>query len=309
MLKYTIKRILLIIPILMGVIFIVFSIMALTPGNPGRLILGVNAQPEAVEALNHELGFDRPFLVRFFDYLNGLLHGDLGTSYRTSQPFTTDLLIRLPVTFRVGFISMIISSIIGMSLGILAAVKQFTVWDSMTSTIALMFASVPAFFVGLAVVQIFAVRMHLLPPSGVSDWTGYIMPIFTLTIGSIAAIMRFTRTAMLEAVNQDYVRTARAKGCTEQRTIWKHALKNALIPIITLLGSSFGTVLGGSIIVENVFNLPGLGNYILTAIRSKDIPIVLSSTVILAAFFCIVMVIVDLLYAVVDPRVRERYNR
>lgn len=309
MLKYTIKRVLLIIPILLGVIFIVFSIMALTPGNPGRLILGINAQPEAVEALNHELGFDRPFLVRFFSYLNDLLHGDLGTSYRTSQPFTTDLVLRLPVTFRVGFISMIISSIIGMSLGILAAVKQFTVWDSMTSTIALMFASIPSFFVGLAVVQIFAVRMHLLPPSGVSDWTGYIMPIFTLTIGSIAAIMRFTRTAMLEAVNQDYVRTARAKGCTEQRTIWKHALKNALIPIITLLGSSFGTVLGGSIITENVFNLPGLGNYILTAIRSKDIPIVLSSTVILAAFFCIVMVIVDLLYAVVDPRIRERYNR
>lgn len=309
MLKYTIKRVLLIIPILLGVIFIVFTIMSLTPGDPGRLILGINAQPEAVAALNHELGFDRPFLVRFFSYLNDLLHGDLGTSYRTSQPFATDLIIRLPVTFRVGFISMIISSIIGMSLGILAAVKQFTVWDSLTSTIALTFASVPAFFVGLAVVQIFAIRLHLLPPSGVSDWTGYILPIFTLTIGSIASIMRFTRTAMLEAVNQDYVRTARAKGCTERRVIWKHTLKNAMLPIITLLGSSFGTVLGGSIIVENVFNLPGLGNYILTAIRSKDIPIVLSSTVILAAFFCVVMVIVDLLYAVVDPRVRERYNR
>lgn len=309
MLKYTIKRVLLIIPILLGVIFIVFTIMSLTPGDPGRLILGINAQPEAVAALNHELGFDRPFLVRFFSYLNDLLHGDLGTSYRTSQPFATDLIIRLPVTFRVGFISMIISSIIGMSLGILAAVKQFTVWDSLTSTIALTFASVPSFFVGLAVVQIFAIRMHLLPPSGVSDWTGYILPIFTLTIGSIASIMRFTRTAMLEAVNQDYVRTARAKGCTERRVIWKHTLKNAMLPIITLLGSSFGTVLGGSIIVENVFNLPGLGNYILTAIRSKDIPIVLSSTVILAAFFCVVMVIVDLLYAVVDPRVRERYNR
>lgn len=309
MLKYTIKRILLIIPILLGVIFIVFSIMALTPGDPGRLILGVNAQPEQVAALNHELGFDRPFFVRFFDYLGGLLRGDLGRSYRTSMPFTKDLLIRLPVTFNVGVISMIISSIIGISLGILAAVKQFTVWDSLTSTTALLFASIPAFFVGLSVVLIFGVRLKWLPTGGLEDWKSYIMPVFTLTIGSIASVMRFTRTAMLEAVNQDYVRTARAKGCSERKVVWKHALKNALIPIITLLGSAFGTVLGGSIIVENVFNLPGLGTYILNAIRSKDIPVVLSSTVVLAAFFCVVMVVVDLLYAVVDPRVRERYNR
>ena len=309
MVKYTLKRILLIIPILLGVIFIVFTIMSLTPGNPGRLILGINATPEAVAAMNHKLGYDQPFFVRFFDYILDLLHGDFGVSYRSEAPFTKELLLRLPVTFRVGTIAMIISSIIGISLGILAAVKQFSVWDSFTSTVALIFASIPSFFIGLSFVLIFGVRLKWFPTSGVKEWTGYIMPIATLTIGSVASIMRFTRTAMLDAVNQDYTRTARAKGCSERRVIWKHALKNALIPIITLLGTSFGTVLGGSIIVENVFNLPGLGTYILNAIRSKDIPIVLSSTVILAVFFCVVMVAVDLLYAVVDPRVRERYHR
>lgn len=309
MLKYTVKRILLVIPILFGVIFIVFSIMSLTPGDPGRLMLGINAKQEAVDALNHQLGYDQPFFVRLFKYTGDLLHGDLGTSYRTTTSFTDDLLVRLPVTFRVGFISMIISGIIGISLGILAAIKQFTVWDSFTSAMALIFASVPSFFIGLAMVLYFGVHLHWLPTTGVSDWTGYIMPIITLTLGSVASIMRFTRTAMLEAVNQDYIRTARAKGCTEKKVIWKHAFKNALIPIITLLGTHFGTILGGSIIVENVFNLPGIGQYVLTAIRSKDIPIVLSSTVVLAAFFCVVMIVVDLLYAAVDPRVRERYHK
>jgi peptide/nickel transport system permease protein len=309
MFQYALRRLLLLVPTVIGVVFVVYAIMALTPGDPGRLLLGLSADQSAVDALNHQLGYDRPFFVRFGDYLLNLAQGDLGVSYRTRAPFGNELITRLPVTLTLGLLSLAVSSVIGVLMGVLAAVRQNSAIDTVSTITALLLASVPTFFVGLVLIYLFAVQWHVLPASGVTTPAGYILPVTALTLGSIAVIMRFSRTAMLETIRQDYVRTARAKGASEVRVMLKHALKNALIPIITLVGVSFGVVVGGSVIVENIFNLPGVGNYLLVAIRAKDMPIVLSSTVVLAIFFCVVMIVVDLVYAAVDPRIRNRYSR
>ncbi|GHU74345.1 peptide ABC transporter permease [Clostridia bacterium] len=309
MTKYILKRLLYLIPSVIGVVFIVYTIMSLTPGDPGRLLLGINAEQSAVDMLNHQLGFDKPYLARFADYIIRFAQGDLGISYRTQSQFAKELLARVPITLRLGVLAMAFSSVIGVTIGIVAAIRQYSLTDTLSTVIALLFASVPTFFVGLMLIYLFALRLHVLPTNGINQVSGYIMPVITLTVASVAVIIRFSRTAMLDAVRQDYIRTARAKGCPEKRVIVRHALKNALIPIITLLGVNFGTVLGGSVIIENVFNIPGIGTYILTAIRSKDMPIVMSSTIVLATYFCIIMIAVDILYAFIDPRIRARYSR
>lgn len=309
MVKYTLKRLLLIIPTLLGVLFIVFAIMNFTPGNPGRQILGISAKQEAVDELNHELGYDKPFMTRFVDYIGDLLQGDMGVSYRTRQSFTGEFMTKLPITLTLGTWAFVFSSILGISLGILSAVKQYSLADTFSTLMAILFASIPGFFLGMVLIYVFALNLGWFPTHGVSEWSGYILPVVTLTAAGSAQIMRLTRTTMLEAIRQDYMRTAKAKGCSAKRMIWKHALKNAILPVLTVMGTSFGSILGGAVICETVFSIPGLGNYILNAIRNKDIPVVMSSTVILSAFFCLVMVLVDILYAVIDPRIREKVTR
>lgn len=309
MAKYTLKRLLLIIPTLLGVLFIVFAIMNFTPGNPGRQILGISAKQEAVDELNHELGYDKPFLTRFVVYIGDLVQGDLGVSYRTRQSFTDEFAARFPVTLTLGTWAFVFSSILGISLGILSAVRQYSLADTFSTLMAILFASIPGFFLGMVLIYIFALNLGWFPTHGVNEWSGYVLPVLTLTAAGSAQIMRLTRTTMLEAIRQDYMRTAKAKGCSQKRMIWKHALKNAILPVLTVMGTSFGSILGGAVICETVFAIPGLGNYILTAIRNKDIPVVMSSTVILSAFFCLVMVVVDILYAVIDPRIREKVTK
>lgn len=309
MLKYTIKRLLLIIPTLIGVLFIVFAIMNFTPGDPGRQILGISAKQESVDQLNHELGYDKPFFPRFGAYISDLLHGDMGVSYKTRQDFSTEFFSRLPVTLRLGTLAFVFSSIIGISLGILSAVKQYSLIDTFSTFAAITFASIPGFFMGMVLIYVFGLQLGWFPTFGIADARGYVLPVITLTVGGSAQIMRLTRTTMLEAIRQDYMRTAKAKGCTNKRMIWKHALKNAILPVLTVMGTSFGTILGGAVITETVFAIPGLGTYVLNAIRSKDIPVVMSSTVVLSVFFCLVMVVVDILYAVIDPRIRERVSK
>lgn len=309
MLKYLIKRLLLIIPTLIGVLFLVFAIMNLTPGNPGRQILGMSAKQETVDELNHELGYDRPFMVRFVSYIGDLLHGDMGTSYRTRKSFTTEFFTKVPVTMRLGVWAFIVSAIVGISLGILSAVKQYSLADTFSTVTAILFASIPGFFLGMVLIYVFSLKLGIFPTHGVTEWKGYVLPVITLGVGGSAQLMRLTRTTMLDAIRQDYMRTARAKGCSPANMIWKQALKNAILPVLTVLGTSFGSILGGAVICETVFAIPGLGNYVLTAIRNKDIPVVMSSTVFLSTFFCLVMVVVDILYAVIDPRIREKVTR
>lgn len=310
MYKYVIKRLLFTIPVLLGVTFIVFTIMALTPGDPGRLILGQTARQEAVDQLNHELGYDQPFFTRFFNYIKDIVTKfDFGVSYRTQQPVFDEIWARFPFTLRLAVFSIIFSSLIGVSLGILSAVKQYTFIDTFSTVMAMFFAAIPGFWLGMMLIYFFSYKIPIFPTHGADSWDGFVLPIITLTLGGAASLLRLTRSTMLETIRADYIRTARAKGASQKIVIWRHALKNALLPIITVLGMQFGGLLGGAVITETVFAIPGLGMHIVTAIRQKDVPVVMSGTLFLAALFCIIMLLVDLLYAFIDPRIRAKYSR
>lgn len=307
MAKYVIKRVLLLIPTVFVVVFIIFTIMNITPGDPGRLILGPTASQSAVDAFNEEFGVNDPFFTRFFDYCNGLLHGDFGTSYRSRQPVIGEILSRFPYTLTLALLSILIGAFLGISLGILSAVRQYSITDAVSTSIAMILGAVPAFLLGMVGIYLFSYKLNLLPSGGVRSWTSYILPVMTVSLSTAAGLLRITRAQVLETIRQDYVRTARAKGAAERRVIWKHALKNALLPVITTLGMRFGSSLGGSVVIEQVFNIPGLGNYILTSIQSKDMPAVLSSIILISVMFCLVMLVVDLIYAFIDPRIKAKY--
>ena len=307
--KYIIKRLLYMIPVLLGVAFLVFAILSLTPGDPGTIILGITAKPESIASLNHEFGYDQPFLIRFFNYIGGIIfHFDLGTSYQTRQPVVNDIIARFPNTLLLAILSMAVSSIIGISLGIFSAVRQYSVVDHICVVVALVFASIPGFWLGLMLLLLFSLKLGWLPSFGASSLKHFILPTLTVSLTSAAGLLRLTRSAMLETIRQEYIRTAKAKGASNRRIIWKHALRNALLPVVTTLGTSFGASLGGAIIAETVFAMPGMGTLITTAIRQKDIPVVMGATLFLAVLFSLVILIVDILYAFIDPRIKAKYQ-
>ena len=309
MLKYIIKRTLLIIPILLAVIFIVFSVMELTPGTPGRVLLGPVATQEQVDKLDQQLGTDRPFLERYVDYIkNIVLHFDFGNSYRTNKPVVNELIVRFPYTLKLAFAAVLGSSLIGIPVGVLMAAKRNMLIDRSVNILAMMFAAIPTFVVALGLIYIFAVKLGCLPPYGAKTWQHYILPMVTLILPSSVGRMRLARTTMLEAIRQEYITMARSKGIPENRVIFVHALRNSLIPLITSILTSFSAMLGGTIILENIFGFPGLGAYIINGINTKDAPTVLASTTFLAAVFCLTSLVLDIIYAFVDPRVRERFK-
>ncbi|MGI6642428.1 MAG: ABC transporter permease [Bacillota bacterium] len=310
MYRYVLRRLLLTIPVLLGAIFLVYAIMSLTPGDPGTLILGMTAPKEDIDALNRALGYDKPFPIRFLNYLGDIvLRFDFGNSYRTRTPVFQEIFQRFPTTFYLALSSIALSSIFGISQGILSAIRQYSFVDSLFTVMAMFFAAIPGFWFGLMLMMVFALRLGWLPSSGVDTWKSFVLPTATLSAGGAAGLMRLTRSTMLETIRQDYIRTARAKGASEATVIWKHALKNALLPVITSMGMSFGASLGGAIIVETVFGMPGLGTYIVTSIRQKDVPAVLAATLLLSVLFCLIMLVVDLLYAFINPRIRARYTQ
>lgn len=307
--KYIFKRILMIFPTLLAIVFIVLGIMSLTPCTPAQVILGEKASPEAVARLNHELGVDQPFIIRYGNYVLNLLKGDMGNSYRTGRPVIDEIISRLPTTIKLSSVSILLAVIVGIPLGILAAVKQYSLYDFIGTAAAMLMASIPGFWFGLMAILLFALKLGLLPSNGNDTWMHYILPSITLAIPTTAALLRLTRTTMLETIRQDYVRTARAKGQTESKVIFNHALKNALLPVITVAGMEFGGLLGGAVVCETVFSINGVGTLIINSIRMKDIPQVTGCALFLAFFFMIVMLIVDILYAYIDPRIRARYQR
>ena len=307
MLKFVLKRLLLLIPTLLAVIFLVFSILALTPGSPGRQILGPTASPAAVDRLNEDLGYHRPFAVRFASYVGDILRGDFGRSYNTNKPVFTEIFARFPTTLIIAVVGIIGTGLIGIPLGVLSAVKQYSIIDSISTTFALVLAAIPVFWLGLMLILFFSLRLSWLPATGIGSWQHYVLPMATICLPAAAGILRMTRTTMLETIRQDYIRTARAKGAPERQVIWGHALKNALLPVITSLGMSFGSLLGGTILTESVFALPGLGTLVLNSIRSKDIPVVMGAVIFLATLFCLIVLAVDLIYAFIDPRVKAQY--
>jgi peptide/nickel transport system permease protein len=306
-LRFIVKRVLVLIPVIFGVVFIVYVILSLTPGTPGGMILGPNANPEQVAQLNRELGYDKPFIERFFRYVLDILRGDFGNSYMTRTPVFNRIFERLPVTLLLAVLAVVTGILIGLPLGILSAVKQYSYLDLISTVTAMFLAAVPEFWLGIMLILLFALNLDWLPSFGVDSLKSFILPTLTLALPSSAAIMRLTRATMLETIRQDYIRTARAKGAPEKNVIWGHALRNALIPVITIVGTFFGALFGGTILTETVFTMPGLGLLTLDAIRMKDIPQVMAAVIFLAAVFCVIMMFVDIILAFVDPRVKARY--
>lgn len=308
MTKYIVKRIFSMIPALLIIIFAVFFTLSLIPSSPGRIILGIQATDEQVEYINESLGYNRPLVLRYASFIWDALHGDFGDSYISGRPVMDVILAKVPVTIKMALMSVVFASIIGIPLGILSSVKPNSLTDNILTTLALLFASVPTFWLGLMFMLVFSLTLHWLPSSGVGTWQHYVMPVLTLVLPSTGYISRLTRSTMLETIGQDYIRTARAKGAAKPRIMFIHALRNAMMPVVTSLGMSFAGLLGGTVIIEVVFGLPGLGNEILTAINKKDIPVVLAAVVFLSLAFMLIMLIIDLVYAFIDPRVRDSIN-
>ncbi|ATW25607.1 ABC transporter permease [Candidatus Formimonas warabiya] len=307
--KYILKRIMILVPTLLAIIFIVFGTMNLTPGNPAQVILGQQATPAAIAKLNHELGLDRPFLIRYGDYVVKLVQGDMGKSYTTNRSVFETIVSRFPTTVKLATMAILLSILIGVPLGIVSAIRQYSIFDILGTSAAMFMASMPQFWFGLLAILFFSLNLGWLPSNGVDKWQGYILPALTLAIPVAASLLRMTRTTMLETQRQDYVRTARAKGQTEGKVIIHHALKNALLPVVTVAGMEFGWLLGGAVVIETVFSINGVGKLIIDAIRMKDVPQVTGCALFLAFFFMMVMLLVDILYAYIDPRIRARYQK
>jgi len=310
MYRYFFKRLLMILPILLGVSLIIFFILQLTPGDPGTMILGAGGDQAAIDQLNEELGYNRPVLERFFSYVyNVIFKLDFGTSYRTRLPVLDNIRGRIPVSISLAFLTILFASCIGIPIGVLSAVKQYSLLDTIPTFISLFLAALPGFWLGMMMMYWFSLKLGWLPSNGVGTWKHFLLPVISLGLPYAAQELRFTRSSMLETIRQDYVRTARAKGATERIVIWKHALKNALLPVITVTGGNFGVLLGGAVVTESLFNIPGLGSLIVTSIKIKDVPTVMGCTMILAVIFSLILLGVDLLYAAVDPRIKAKYSK
>ena len=298
------------IPVLLGIVLVVFIMNRISPGNPARMLLGDGATDEAVAALEEELGLNDPLYVQFFNYVKGVVtEFDLGTSYQTKRPVITELMDRFPTTAKLAFFSILLSAIVGITLGIISAVKQNTPIDHLSTGVALLGVSMPAFWLGMMLILVFSIYLKWTPVSDITGWKSWILPTITSSMAGMATITRMTRSSMLEVICQDYIVTARAKGLTERVIIVKHALKNALIPIITVLGIQLGVMLGGAVLTETVFSINGLGKYMVDGIKNRDYPVVQGGVLLLALVFSIVNLVVDIIYAYVDPRIKSQYSR
>ena len=307
--RYIGKRLLMMIPVLLGVIVVVFSIMYMTPGDPARMILGETAPASAVEELRETLGLNDSYFSQLLNYVkNVVFKFDLGNSYSSKKPVIDEILERFPTTILLATLSVAISVIVGVSMGIVSATKQYSIFDKIATSISLLGVSMPTFWAGLMAVIIFSVHLRWLPASGSYGWKYWILPSLTLGLSSSATIMRMTRSSMLEVIRQDYIRTARAKGQNERVVIIYHALKNAMIPVITVIGMRFGTLLGGSVLIESVFAIPGLGKFIIDSINMRDNPVVQGGVLLLALSFSICNLLVDILYGYLDPRIKSQYK-
>jgi len=310
MYRYIIKRLLFLIPTIFGVTFIIFAIMSITPGDPGRAILGVNALQVDVDSYNHMLGYDLPFFQKYLNYMkNIILYRDFGISYFTKQSVFNEILPRFMLTIRLALVGVALAALIGVPLGIDAAVKQYSLRDTIPSLIAFFIAAIPGFVLGMVLLYIFALKLNWLPSYGIGSIKNYIMPAIAISIPPAAQNMRFTKSSMLESVRQDYVRTARAKGAPERIVIWKHALRNALLPVVTQIGMSLGMLIAGTVVIEKLFSLPGIGSLIVDRISFKDEPVIIAGTILISIAFTVVMLIVDITYAFIDPRIRAKYTR
>jgi len=309
MVKFVVKRILMMIPILLGVCLIVFVLTRLTPGDPVLNLLDPNHTQEEYDTKRAELGLDQPLLVQYFNYIKNIVTKfDFGASYQTKRHISTELLERFPYTVKLGVLGLSISLILGIPAGILSAIKQYSPLDYSVTSLAMILAAMPNFWLALMLVILFSLNLKLLPATGVDSWRHWILPALAQGLPPLAIVTRMTRSSMLEVIRQDYITTARAKGIREGYVIRRHALKNALIPIITVIGMQIGIILAGSVVVETIFNIPGLGTMMVSAINARDYPVIQSGVLFIALMVCIVNLVVDILYGFVDPRIMAQYR-
>jgi peptide/nickel transport system permease protein len=307
--KYIVKRILYLIPVLIGVAFIVFTLLYITPGDPAKMMLGERAGEDALRQFRAEQGLDKPFFAQFGNFLlKAVTRGDVGNSYITKRPVTEEIIEAFPQTLKLAGYSMIIALCIGIPFGIISAIKQYSIFDTSVIVLAMIGISMPVFWLGLLLILLFSVNLGLLPSSGFDSFKAMILPSITLSTGSIAMLTRMTRSCMLEVVRQDYIRTARTKGQKESVVIIRHALGNALIPVITVSGLQFGYLLGGAMLTETIFAIPGVGRLMVNAIMMRDFPMVQGGVLFVALAFSVVNLLVDLLYGYVDPRINAQYK-
>ncbi len=304
MLKYTIRRLLQTIPLLIAISFAAFIMMHLVPGDPVRNMMGIEASKEAVEAERERLGLNDPLLVQYGRFLGGVLQGDLGTSIFTKQSVTDEILKKYPATIKLALGGTIFASVVGILAGIVSAVKRNKLTDNVIMVLSLISVSTPSFFLALVLMLFFSLQLGWLPSMGLRTPLHYVLPIITLGMQSVGTIARTTRSSMLEVLGQDYIRTSRSRGIPERVIIYSHAFKNAIIPVLTIVGLRFGGLLAGSMLVETVFSIPGIGRYLVDAVLERDYPVVQSTVLVLACTFVLVNLIVDLLYAVADPKIR-----
>lgn len=332
MLKYIIKRILMLIPVLLGVSIIVFLIMRVFSPDPAPIVLGQHATQQAVDAWRQANGLNDPIPMQYFDFLKGALTGDLGSSYYTKAPVMEEIMARFPATIELAVVAIIIASFFGIFIGVISAVKKNSIIDNAGMVIALLGVSMPIFWLGILMIILFSGTLHWLPSGGridpllsPADLTGLylldslltgdmpsfidalkhlILPASALAMYSMAIITRMTRSSMLETLQQDYIRTARAKGISEVKVVYKHALRNGLIPIITVIGLQLGSLLGGAVLTETVFSWPGIGAYTVASILKSDFPVVQGVVLLVAAIFVLMNLVVDVIYAFLDPRIK-----
>ncbi|KJS21956.1 MAG: peptide ABC transporter permease [Clostridiaceae bacterium BRH_c20a] len=332
MVNYILKRLLMLIPVLIGVSLLAFSIIHMIPGDPARIILGERANEASILALQEKLGLNEPLYIQFLNFLKNILSGDLGTSIITNEKVTYELLISFAATLELTIVAMIIAVVVGIAAGTIAAVKQYSIFDNLSMVGALVGVSMPIFWLGLLMIWAFAYKLGWFPPSGRLDvainvprithlllfdsllagnlnafknilWHLF-MPSFALATIPMAIIARMTRSSMLEVMRQDYIRTARAKGLPENIVVFKHAIKNAFLPVITVIGLQFGILLGGAVMTETVFSYPGLGRRLYLAIMARDYPVVQGGILLISFCFVLVNLLVDLTYNYIDPRIK-----
>ncbi|MGQ4647061.1 ABC transporter permease subunit [Lyngbya aestuarii] len=333
---YIARRLLNLVPVLLGITLLVFVLLHLIPGDPALVILGERATPEQVEALREQLGLNRPLLLQYFSFLGDIFRLDLGKSIISGVPIAQEIQTRWPATFELSLVAMLIALILGIPVGVLAAVRKNSLWDNLTMSGSLLGVSLPVYWLGLLLIYLFAVNLHWLPPSGrisidaglnFRPITGFylidtllrldikafqdvvahlILPALTLATIPLAILARITRSGMLEVLSQDYIRTARAKGVLERWVIFRHALKNAMLPIVTIIGLQFGKLLGGAILTETIFSWPGIGSWVYEGILARDYPVVQGGVIFVAMAFVMINLLVDVCYGLLDPRIQYK---
>lgn len=305
--KYLLKRILLIIPILIAVTIAIFFLLSLSPGDPALLVLGSNASEQDLQLFREQYGLDKSLPEQYLNYMKNVLKGDFGTSYATKQRVMDMVGVRIGNTLTLCAGAVALIAILGIVLGVCMALKQNSIFDNIARVLVLFFSAMPQFWLGMMLILLFCVQLKLLPSSGMESFKAAILPVICTAMGGVTVVSRTSRSSMLEVIHQDYIRTARAKGLKQGYIVRRHALKNALLPIITVLGRYVGASFGGAVVVETVFSINGIGKMMVDALKQKDIPTIMGSVIISALLIAFVNLIVDIAYAYIDPRIKSQY--